>query len=368
MIIQNEIVTFDFLNKKISRRVSNTHARPGHQPIYIEKNRTDTDIYICSQRYYKNNNIKDITGFECPKNNRIIIDDFVIKKEAFNSYVKRLKSAFKEFGLNEFYKDEINDIYTIIDDLKTSLVLIHSTQQKIRIGFGYEPVKKIIFDSFVGDLTQIEFDFKTKEIHLSIPKENLLYLLEEVGKAKMIISDQPEEIYDFKDASSNNQNSDNLLNEARTLQMYHDELIQKYGEDGTVVHEMLKTRSSSLQSYFRDIIIQKYGKCLLCDISSKSLLIASHIKPASKSNTIEKSDVNNGLLLCPLHDKLFDMGFITFNGVTGELIISKSINNKVKLYRLDTYKIYSEIISKDINKYMIYHNENVFRGVIDERD
>jgi hypothetical protein len=347
--ISNGTVIFDFSNKLITRKASNTHARPGHQPIYVEKDRTDTDLYICSQNYYNDNNILAITGVECPNYQKFLINDFKLRKDVFNSYVNSLKSAFSEYGLNEFYKDNINDIFIIFNDLRTSVIVQHSTQQKVRIGFGDERVKKIIFDSLIGDLTQITLDFSSKEILLSLPRQNLLSLLEEVGKAKYIIKEEP--INDYE-----------LSVEANRLQMFHEELMEKYGEDGNVVHEMLKTRSSSLQTYFRDLLLKKYKKCLLCDISDEEILIASHIKPSAASNVIEKGDLNNGLLLCPLHDKLFDKGYITFDSKTGELVLDKSVLDKKNLYRLDTSIRYVEVINNEIENYMRYHNSNIFKG------
>jgi hypothetical protein len=351
MRISNNTVTFDFDNKLITRRVANTHARPGHQPIYVEKDRTDTDIYICSVNYYKSNNLKNITGVECPYNQKLIINDFVIRKDVFNSYVKNVRFAFDEYGLNEFYKDQINDIFTIFNDLKTSLILIHTTQTKVRIGIENENIKKIVFDSLIGDLTQLTFDFSSKEILLSVPRENLQYLLKEVGKAHSKIK------VDSVD-------KDRLLDEAKALQNYHEELLEKYGDDGNVIHEMLKTRSSSLQSYFRKSLLEKYSKCLLCDIKNPKLLIASHIKPASVSNTLEKADVNNGLLLCPLHDKLFDQGYISFDSSRGRLILANGILEKKKLYRLDDTKKYNHVTQKEVVNYMRYHNCNIFKDDI----
>jgi hypothetical protein len=360
MEISNKTVLFNFNDKLITRRVANTHARTSHQPIYVQKDRTDTDIYICTQDYYIQNNIANITGLSCPKNEKKYIEDFVIKKETFNAYVKNLKTTFEDYGLNEFYKGDLDDIFLILDDLRTTLVLMHTTQQKVRLGFGNEQIKKIILDALIGDLTQITFDFLNKEISLNIPRENLLYLLEEVGKFPLILNDPKENKYGIK----NKINKGVLIHEAETLQMCHEELIEKYGADGTVVHDMLKTRSSSLQNYFRKLLIDKHKKCLLCDISDKRILIASHIKPASASNALEKGDINNGLLLCPLHDKLFDRGYITFDSNSGELILDKSILDEKILYKLDTTKNYNQVKTDEMKVYMIYHNKNVFVGDI----
>ncbi|MCK9477175.1 MAG: HNH endonuclease [Candidatus Muirbacterium halophilum] len=100
-------------------------------------------------------------------------------------------------------------------------------------------------------------------------------------------------------------------------------------------------------------------KCDLCEIDIQELLNASHIKPWSESNGEEKLDINNGLLLCPIHDALFDKGFISFED-DGKIVISKKIEQ-------DKYKNFS--IKADMNlkktnssivKYLKWHRENLF--------
>jgi len=63
-------------------------------------------------------------------------------------------------------------------------------------------------------------------------------------------------------------------------------------------------------------------------------LRASHIKPWSESNDTEKIDGNNGLMLAPHVDLLFDQGFISFKD-NGTLMISKQIDDEVlNLWRI----------------------------------
>lgn len=82
------------------------------------------------------------------------------------------------------------------------------------------------------------------------------------------------------------------------------------------------------QGIFRGMLINTYGcKCALCNISTPSMLIASHIKEWSACvNDAEKLDVNNGLLLCKHHDGLFDGHLITFDETTGTLIPSPTLS------------------------------------------
>ncbi len=68
------------------------------------------------------------------------------------------------------------------------------------------------------------------------------------------------------------------------------------------------------QGIFRERLLKHNpNKCCLCDVESPQLLIASHIKPWSKCEEEERLDKNNGFLMCPSHDKLFDRHLITFD-------------------------------------------------------
>jgi putative restriction endonuclease len=68
------------------------------------------------------------------------------------------------------------------------------------------------------------------------------------------------------------------------------------------------------QQIFRKVMIKAYsGKCCICGLSVEELLEAAHIKPYSECSINEKISVNNGLLLCANHHKLFDNEIIKIN-------------------------------------------------------
>lgn len=86
----------------------------------------------------------------------------------------------------------------------------------------------------------------------------------------------------------------------------------------------------------------------------------THIKPWEKSEAKEKLDVNNGLLLCPNHDKLFDGGWISFDN-DGKILISGEMktNDKIFMNIREDMKI---VLTKKNKSYMKYHREHIFRG------
>lgn len=93
---------------------------------------------------------------------------------------------------------------------------------------------------------------------------------------------------------------------------------------GTDFKQIVKLRIS--QGSFRRLLLLERHQCNLCDISTTSVLRASHIKGWSESSREERIDSNNGLLLCANHDALFDRHQISFNPDSGNICISANID------------------------------------------
>ena len=89
--------------------------------------------------------------------------------------------------------------------------------------------------------------------------------------------------------------------------------------DHTEKESIIKARRG--QGQYRRLIIEKYGRCLISGVNDERCLIASHIKPWVSSSNSERIHRENGLLLSPTFDKLFDKGFISFKN-TGKIILS----------------------------------------------
>lgn len=113
------------------------------------------------------------------------------------------------------------------------------------------------------------------------------------------------------------------------------------------------------QGVFRNKLLREYGgKCCLCNLHEKDLLIASHIKPWRACENGEKLSPHNGLLLCPDHDKLFDSGYISFQE-TGEIMISEALDAKAReLLRIAPGK--KIVLTEEMKPFMEYHREHVF--------
>ncbi len=114
-----------------------------------------------------------------------------------------------------------------------------------------------------------------------------------------------------------------------------DEIEKEYtllniGDKDGYIESVINIRNGAIQKVFRDnLIIEFNQKCAICGINNRGLLISSHILPYSKC--INKEDMinhNNGLLLCPNHDALFDKKLISFDD-DGKIIINPLIDKQL---------------------------------------
>lgn len=125
----------------------------------------------------------------------------------------------------------------------------------------------------------------------------------------------------------------------------------------TEKNSIIKTRIG--QGLFKKKLEKIECKCKICGLKNKDLLIASHIKPWKDCNSKERLDYNNGFLLCPIHDALFDKGYISFED-DGKIIVSQFLEK-------DCYKLLNISGSEQIkitNKNKIYlkwHRNNIFK-------
>lgn len=124
-------------------------------------------------------------------------------------------------------------------------------------------------------------------------------------------------------------------------------------------HQLVKSRRG--QGVFRDNVESREPKCRITGVSNPRYLRASHIKPWRKSSDIEKIDGNNGLMLAPHVDFLFDRGLISFED-DGTLIVSTQIEEGA----LESWGIPSEVnvgkFSSEQAVYLKFRREHELKG------
>jgi len=89
-----------------------------------------------------------------------------------------------------------------------------------------------------------------------------------------------------------------------------------------------ETEVRTKQRLFRERLIGVEKSCRLTSIEDLRFLRASHIKPWADSTHSERVDGENGLLLAPHADLLFDRGWISFSS-SGRLLVSNNLPSGV---------------------------------------
>lgn len=142
------------------------------------------------------------------------------------------------------------------------------------------------------------------------------------------------------------------------------ELPERYiVEDSPIViteHEKeYAVRVRKTQQIFRKKLLAQESACKICGLNIQELLVASHIKPWNVSGNIEKLDEYNGFLFCPIHDALFDKGYISFAD-TGEIMISREISNGDYLKLNISSEIIIELDEKHL-PYLEWHRKALYK-------
>lgn len=136
--------------------------------------------------------------------------------------------------------------------------------------------------------------------------------------------------------------------------------IQELGLTGEMRQAVVNVRVN--QGIFRERLLTKNKKCCLCGVCNPELLVASHIKPWAISSPEEKLDDNNGLLMCPNHDKLFDKGLISFDS-DGNILISDKLSDTDKIFMNINENIKIPVTGNNA-EYLDYHRKNIYVGAV----
>ena len=115
------------------------------------------------------------------------------------------------------------------------------------------------------------------------------------------------------------------------------------------------------QGRFRDEVSRIETHCRVTGVNRPEHLIASHCKPWRDCEDAERLDGENGLLLTPSIDHLFDRGFISFEN-DGELLVSH-VAHEVSLRKMGVpvgVRFNAGTFSEGQRRYLDFHRDSVF--------
>lgn len=118
-------------------------------------------------------------------------------------------------------------------------------------------------------------------------------------------------------------------------------------------------RARQGQGLFRQRVIAQEKRCRITNVSDERFLIASHIKPWKQSDDLERLDGENGLLLAPHIDRLFDKGWISFTD-TGDLLVTESAAPILEAWGIVPSLNVGKFTAKQ-QEYLHYHRTNILK-------
>jgi len=116
------------------------------------------------------------------------------------------------------------------------------------------------------------------------------------------------------------------------------------------------------QGVFRNNVRSVERACRVTRVDRPEHLVASHIQPWRHSDNAARLAGENGLMLTPTVDHLFDKGFISFEG-QGRLIVSP-VADRASLLKMGIdpgTAINVGSFSQEQRRFLEFHRENVFR-------
>lgn len=215
--------------------------------------------------------------------------------------------------------------------------------------------------------TDIALNVQGTRANVLLPKKNAYlddfsdsYVLETL-RPYLVIKEERPKIITYSDSFSidvADTKLDMLDTENATTESRHKMQQSKYKQ----LNGGMKVRT--VQGEFRNGLLQSLPhKCPVCGFAFDNFLIASHIKPYAKcEDTYDAMNPQNGLLMCPICDKLFESAnYITIDYSDGRVIYDESIKDEKDFSYIKNRILSVNYIDCERKHYLKWHNEEFYR-------
>ena len=270
------------------------------------------------------------------------------KNNTYNQYYMNMRNVHPEDKIISYAKGKIQAIGTVIANAEESKSPYENTNE---IGWYV----KVSWNNLNTAVDPLLFYKKIKELFPEIYSPltedgdgNRNCYLAKISQELFNAIYQKLSEYNVIESSVEPDDIETIINDIDNIN------LQSIGE--TEKQQLIYARKG--QGLFRESLLNKYKVCMLSGVNIPSVLIASHIKPWKISTNIERLDPDNGLLLSPHFDKLFDRYLISFTDC-GELLYSDNLTDVLIKWNILSKKIQFEF-SEKTKLYLEYHR-NEFR-------
>lgn len=214
----------------------------------------------------------------------------------------------------------------------------HEVSHRIKPKSHIDEIRPLLPNKY----SPLQSDGNGNQVYLcAIPDDMAICLIGLIGEEAKSIVDGLDLQYD--EYESGNEVEKSILSDSNLSQ--------------TEKRQLVKSRRG--QGVFRSRLEAIEPVCRVTNVSNKMHLIASHIKPWSKSNNEERLDGNNGLLLAPHIDHLFDKGYISFEDNGGVIVSVKTSEGVLSAWSVSTKNVGTFNTKQKV--YLDYHREYVLK-------
>lgn len=148
-------------------------------------------------------------------------------------------------------------------------------------------------------------------------------------------------------------------------EIQHPYTLKKEQEDIEKIEQITEkttlTKARVGQGKYRKELLKSCPICPITLIGDDRILIASHIKPWSKSTATERTDPYNGFMFTPTFDFLFDRGFLSFTEDKKTLLSPFLSKLTYKKLGISPNTLVSHLPIEGREKYLEYHREYIFK-------
>lgn len=274
-------------------------------------------------------------------NVRGVLDD--LKGARLSRFEKYLHDLYLDKISNEeffnYYTSEVSKVYNII-----AYILFLKDSKK------FVPLATTTFDSFFN---HCGIDFKTTS-HCSW--ENYCEYVAILDSIRVLLKEQLGLNVTLIDA-----HSFIWVSESKTWDEWRNRYKKECRISKKYTESVVKARKG--QGLFRKRVISKWqGKSSVSSFNKTECMNAAHIKPWKDCNERECIDPDNGLLLTPNIDFLFDEGngYITFDD-NGKIVFSAYLSKDIEKEFGVSKDLKIHKLNEKTREYLKWHREHVFK-------
>ena len=244
-----------------------------------------------------------------------------------------LQKEYKRTDLHEIFGGQRQGGISTPKDNKVILLFSGSSGEQYGYEDGWVNSDEYLYtgEGQVGDMDWIKGNKAIRDHQIN---DKDIFLFEISKKAHVIYLGNFEQIgFDWikskdKEGTPRNAIQFRLLRKSASAKLKENKTSKgDYQKPNTTERQGLVTSRVGQGGYRRALLKKYHNKCAVLNCGPAEILIASHILPWRESDDAQRLDPDNGILLSPSLDALFDRMLISFDK-SGKIVLSSLVDSE----------------------------------------